>query len=150
MPPGCRPPTPGSHIVIQVEPNFPLALSVRPFYLPHGTLNSSMSLVHLLSIHSRPLDWATCSSMQATSDSFRLNQCPLAADLQRQVSSLIEASRHRALLLVVTFHSHFRLSLPARVVSPHGSTTITKTTQHHADALKSMLSDCVTGSARYP
>jgi len=61
-------------------------------YPPHGTLDSSVSLVHLLSIHSRPLDWATCSSMQVTSDSFRLNQCPLAANLQRQASSFIENS----------------------------------------------------------
>jgi hypothetical protein len=37
----------------------------------------------------------------------------------------------------------------ARVVSSHDSATITKTSQHHADALESMLSDCVLKCARY-
>jgi hypothetical protein len=62
------------------------------------------------------MDRAACSSMQATSDSFRLNQCPLAADLQRQVSSFIEFVRHRALLfMVAVFRLGFPLSLPDRV-----------------------------------
>lgn len=111
-------------------------------YLPHGTLDSSVSLVHLLSIHSRPLDWATCSSMQATSDSFRLNQCPLAADLLRQASSFIENSSSPS----VSFGGCARLELfIARVVFASRPTTITKTSQHHACALKSTLSDCVPG-----
>jgi len=127
----------------EVDLDFPLSLSVQLAYAPRGALDFQWA-VHLLSIHSRPVDRATCSSMQATSDSFRLNQCPLAADLLRQVSSFIETSRHRAPLLVAVPDSLFPLALPARVVSPHGPTTITKTSQHHADALKSTLSDCVT------
>lgn len=83
--------------------------------------------------------------MQVTSDSFRLNQYPLAADLLRQASSFIEASRHQEPLLVAVLDSLFPLALPVRVFSPHGPTTITKTSQHHAYALKSTLSDCILG-----
>jgi len=138
---------PGSHFLAEVDPDFPLALPVWLAYLPHGTLGSSVSLVHLLSIHSRPLDWATCSSMQATSDSFRLNQCPLAADLLRQASSFIEISRHRESLLVAVSNSRL---WPLELFSPCGNTTITKTSQHHADALKSTLSDCILGKYATP
>jgi len=35
----------------EVKPDFLLSLSIRFSYLPHGILDSSVSLVHLLSIH---------------------------------------------------------------------------------------------------
>lgn len=48
---------------------------------------SAVSLIHLAFDSLRPLDWTTCSSLQATSESSGSSQHPLAAVLPRQAPS---------------------------------------------------------------
>jgi hypothetical protein len=69
--------------------------------------------------------------MQVTSDSFRLNQCPLAADLLRQASSFIENSSSPSVssggcATTWTFYrpSYFRLTAPQPLRRPHNTTLV--------------------------
>lgn len=130
MPPGRRPPAPGSHLVPQgFFPGFACA-SPRSTRLPRGNPGSPVSLTRLFPIHSRPAGRAACSSLQATSDWFRPNQCPLAAVLPRQASSSVGSRVAPSSFRPVWFTETF---IP--VLSPRGSTPPKKASQHHACAL---------------
>lgn len=92
-------------------------------YPPHGVLDSSVSLIHLAFDSLRPLDGTTCSSLQATSETFGSSQNPL----EPQASSFLVPSVTEGFFWLIASNSRFlplelsRLTTPQPLRRPHNS-----------------------------